>query len=55
MYRLYRLRDGRLAYATAFQCEDDRTAVLLAEDALEGEAGELWCWPRLVKQIAGRG
>lgn len=48
-YRLYHRRGGSLAYSGAFRCDRDEMAIILAEDALEGRAGELWCGSRLVK------
>lgn len=51
-YRLYRLQGEHMVRSGTFRAETDTTATVIAEDALEGLAGELWCGTRLVKRIS---
>ena len=54
-YRLYFLdSDGRISHAVEFQCDDDESAIQLAETHADGRDMELWSLKRRVKAIAAQ-
>jgi hypothetical protein len=54
-YRLYFVQDGHLTRYEVIPCDDDRTALMWAEDLREGKAAELWCGERLVRRFESAG
>ena len=54
-YRLYFVRNGHLGRYEVIPCKDDRTAIMWADDLRAGQAAELWCGERLVRQFEAKG
>ena len=54
-YRLYFLdSNGKISHAVELQCDDDDSAIQLAEIHSDGRAMELWSLKRRVKAFAAQ-
>jgi hypothetical protein len=52
-YKLYVLEQpGRIDHVVELSCEDDETAIRLADTRADGRPMELWAGPRMVRKYS---